>query len=61
MEVKWPIMITDLTWGKVIYGVLTAIRNSEKDLPIENTNAIFLLEPNKLKLQSKVKNLKEFY
>lgn len=54
-------MITDLTWGKVIYGVLTAIRNSEKDLPIENTNAIFLLEPNKLKLQSKVKNLKEFY
>ena len=49
-------MITgDATWGKVIYGILTQIRNAEKDLPIENTNAIFMMEPNRLSItQSKV-------
>ena len=52
-------MINDTTWGKVIHGILTLIRNSEKDLPIENTNAIFMMEPNRLStIQSKVKIIK---
>ena len=51
-------MINDLTWGKVIYGILTQIRNTEKDLPIENTIAIFLMEPNRVSTQAKVQNLK---
>ena len=47
-------MINDLTWGKVIYGILTQIRNAEKDLPIENTIAIFMMEPNRVSTQTKV-------
>ena len=50
-KVKWPLMINDLTWGKVIYGILNQIRNAEKDLPIENTIAIFLMEPNRVSTQ----------
>ena len=51
VKVKWPLMINDLTWGKVIYGILNQIRNAEKDLPIENTIAIFLMEPNRVSTQ----------
>ena len=38
--------------------MLNVIRNSEKDLPIENTIAAFLFQPNRLSiLQSKVTNI----
>ena len=49
--VKWPLLITtELTWGKVFYGMLTLIRNAKQDLPIENTNAVFIFQPNKLSI-----------
>ena len=49
--VKWPLLITtELTWGKVLYGMLTLIRNAKQDLPIENTTAVFIFQPNKLSI-----------
>lgn len=47
---KWPLLINpDVVWGKVIYGALTLIRNSDKDLPIDLTNAVFMMQPSKSK------------
>ena len=59
--VKWPLLITtELTWGKVLYGMLTLIRNAKPDLPIENTNAVFIFQPNKLSIIQATVNIKKF-
>ena len=53
-KVTWPCEAhPESTWGQILYAATTMLRNNEKDLPIELTNAIFALEPNKATLKVK--------
>ena len=51
-KVTWPCEAhPESTWGEVLYAATTMLRNNEKKLPIDLTNAIFALEPNKSTLK----------
>ena len=46
--VKWSLLVhMAATVKKVTYGILAAIKKAKKDLPIEYTTAVFMLQPNK--------------
>lgn len=50
-EVQWQVLVDPTaTWQQTIYAILAMIRKSKKDLPIEYTNAVFMIEPNRTSL-----------
>ena len=49
-ETKWSIQVAPTTtWTQVQYGVLTMIKECDRQIPINYTTAVLAIQPNKQK------------